>query len=113
MTEARPVSDLNSASLERQCRDLWKLRATLQDDSCDNWANYHQRLTRRYDSGYKSIDNQFNSSLEQQNNSSIEQQRIVATEANESSPVEQQNNSRPPSGCSKHDDNFAKRKPTN
>lgn len=51
---------------ERQCRELWKLRAALYDDSCagDNWTNYHQRLNRRYDSGYKSIENQLSSSLE-------------------------------------------------
>lgn len=51
---------------ERQCRDLWKLRATLHDDACvaDNWTNYHQRLNRRYDSGYKSIENQLSNSLD-------------------------------------------------
>lgn len=51
---------------ERQCRELWKLRAALHDDCCvaDDWANYHQRLNRRYDSGYKSIENQLSSSLE-------------------------------------------------
>lgn len=38
----------------------------MHDDSCvgDNWSNYHQRLNRRYDSGYKSIENQLSSSLE-------------------------------------------------
>lgn len=64
VTNVRPISERNSASLERQCRDLWKLRAVLHEDSCDNWSNYHQRLNRRYDSGYKSIENQLSSSIE-------------------------------------------------
>lgn len=51
---------------ERQCRDLWKLRTTLHNDSCnvDDWSNYHQRLNKRYDSGYKSLEQQLSSSLE-------------------------------------------------
>lgn len=38
----------------------------MHNDSCtsDNWSNYHHRLNRRYDSGYKSVENQLSSSLE-------------------------------------------------
>lgn len=71
----RALGDANSASLERQCRDLWKLRSTLHNDVAsvgDNWSNYHQRLNRRYDSGYKSIENPFNSSLEGNRPPSVE-----------------------------------------
>lgn len=38
----------------------------MHDDSCDldDWSNYHQRLNKRYDSGYKSLEQQLSSSLE-------------------------------------------------
>lgn len=64
-------TDILPSLRERQCRELWKLRATLHDDSCvaDDWNSYHQPLNRRYDSGYKSIENQFSSSIEGANQS--------------------------------------------
>lgn len=106
----RTIPDLNSASLERQCRDLWKLRATLHDDNCagDDWENYHQRLNRRYDSGYKSIEDQMSYSLEggsfgipplalvNQLPSSRQNSDESTPSVHESKPV----SSRPPSGCS-------------
>lgn len=101
---ARPISDLNSASLERQCRELWKLRATLHDDSCvgDNWTNYHQRLNRRYDSGYKSIENQFSSSIE--GNVSLaaaaRRQSPIGPSEQSAHGADDQTSARPPSGCS-------------
>jgi hypothetical protein len=95
----RVIPDINSTSFERQCRDLWKLRATLHDDALvgDNWSNYHQRLNRRYDSGYKSIENQFSSSLEGPNVLSLSLHQASVTAENENNSHEQ---GRPQSGCS-------------
>lgn len=98
----RPISDLNSASLERQCRDLWKLRATLHDDDssiADNWTNYHQRLNRRYDSGYKSIENQFSSSVEG-NISLAAAASLQAIAGQQQQQPGTTASSRPASGCS-------------
>lgn len=109
MPIGRPISDMNSASLERQCRELWKLRATLQDDTCgpDDWSNYHQRLTRRYDSGYKSLEQQLSSSLEGVT-SSIFAQNLQANADNSNSSnfnrVNQIEPDRPRSGCSNYVD---------
>lgn len=97
----RTILDVNSTSLERQCRDLWKLRATLHDDALvgDNWTNYHQRLNRRYDSGYKSIENQFSSSIEGNvpNVLNLSSHQAPVTVGGENSSREP---GRPQSGCS-------------
>lgn len=94
-------SEQSSTSLERQCRELWKLRATLHEDCVngDNWNNYHQRLNRRYDSGYRSIEHQLSSSLEGN--------LAAAAAAVASANLQQQTNQaqdpslpRPQSGCS-------------
>lgn len=69
----------------------------------DDWANYHQRLNRRYDSGYKSIENQLSSSLEGNvlaANSSL--QSVVQPVP--TGPPGLQQYDRPQSGCSAHPD---------
>lgn len=94
---------------ERQCRELWKLRAALHDDCCvgDDWANYHQRLNRRYDSGYKSIEKQLSSSLEGNvfaaSNLQAAAPAIPSDQVSGNSPVghsDPPHNERPQSGCS-------------
>lgn len=103
---------------ERQCRELWKLRAALHDDSCvgDNWSNYHQRLNRRYDSGYKSIENQLSSSIEgnimaaaaaaaavNPQTASNAQQTPPPTQTTTGATQQEENLfNRPPSGCSNY-----------
>lgn len=98
----RTIPDTNSTSLERQCRDLWKLRATLHDDAHvgDNWSNYHQRLNRRYDSGYKSIENQFSSSIEGPNVMNLSLSGGAAAVAIATENASSEPHPRPQSGCS-------------
>lgn len=90
---------------ERQCRELWKLRATLHDDSCDldDWSNYHQRLNKRYDSGYKSLEQQLSSSLEGGALLVQDQTSAIKTNNNNNNATSSisEQPERPKSGCSR------------